>query len=204
MGRKLGRKELTAEEYVTEAAALTERALRPDEREARPGPGANAWRTSTPVSADLGAQLMKAERDEVQGLDFTAEDLLGDKDRINDLQRLRAVIDENGGSVDRALTFTKERLAGRVGRLQTFVQSRAGTASARFRANAAPLLSFSARQVDKQQGRRRETTELRTTIDQISAERDLATRLGRGDKLTVDDLRPLAARTARRGPRRKR
>ena len=203
MKRKKATRLLSIEDYVTGVVALTERVLTAEEAAAQPGPGATAWRSSTPVSADLGASFMKAEREEVAGLDFAAEDLEADKDRINDLQRARAAIDECGRDIDRVVSATKERLVGRGGRLQAFIQTRAPSASARFRTNAAPLLGFSARQMDKQVGRRRETTELRSTIDQISAERDLATRLGRGDKLTVEDLRPLAPRTSRRSPRRK-
>jgi hypothetical protein len=203
MKRKTVHRPLSLADFVNETVSLTERVLTKEELEARPGPGATAWRTSTPVMADLAASFMKAEKEEVAGFDFTAEDIEADKERINDLQRGRAAVEESGSAIDRAMSATKDRLAGRLGELQGFVQRRAVGGPPRFRANAAPLLTFSAKQTDKQAGRRRETTELRTTIDQISAERDLATRLGRGDKLTVEDLRPLAPRTTRRTPRKK-
>lgn len=198
MKRTPPRKPLSVEEYVSQTVSLTERVLTRQEATVRAGTGTSAWRSGTPVTAELGAQFMRAEREHVRGLDFTAEDLEADKQRINDLERAKAAAELSSDTIDRSISFYKERVAGRVGRLQVFIQAQAPIQSGSFRANAQPLLSFTSRQTDKQTGRRRETTQLRSSIEQLSAERDLETRLGRGDKVTLDELRPLAARVSRR------
>jgi hypothetical protein len=187
------------------ATSITDRYLSREEQRAERGQEpATQYHSHTPALADEGAKLMGLEGRALGPFPFTPRRLRGKQKRIGNLERAKAALLGQVEKIDQAITHHKNDVARWTGQIvdRVAVKTREQSASGTLAYNAKPLLQVIDKAKNATADHRRVLKDLKTTVAQVTEERDLLDRRLRESEGRLS-FAPAEVRPAPRpGPRR--